>query len=528
MHDLEDSIKQKHWKDLKAAVGTAAQQAKSGGNKMTVDELLLNVRGVQFSSMVCQTDIQTEEDKAFYNRQGYSIPVTEQELTEKLKLDPACIWYTPSVSDRSLYFNPETLAAAPLHLEMLLEGMYPGSIDNFYKALQGRENDVAAGKYYGSISSLPDAMQMEYFNRLVVKKGPEIPDLYELFFVCYINSDYGFRGIAPETLNAILASKTEKDKAKTMEALEQLPDTLTIYRGGNSASVPYSEAYSWTLDINVANFFACRRGTGEGWIVEAEVAKQDVIDAFLDTRDEKEVFVDPSNVNVRSVTPVFGLDYVKELLPEVRSMYQEYQDKLPELEFAQDSVDHGMVHEARVMLLSLIMAYELDLPLRDWRVLSTAAIYHDTQRVHDDDDIEHGAASREYYHNSVKDPDPLVEFLIEYHSRPDEEGYAEIQNNRKLSKSRTRSKLLFEIFKDADALERVRFGVRALDMKYLRLPISKNLTLAAKMLTESIKTIESQKRSRPTLSSQIQNASVRNAHPASSNQVPVKRPEPDR
>lgn len=77
------------------------------------------------------------------------------------------------------------------------------------------------------------------------------------------------------------------------------------------------------------------------------------------------------------------------------------------------------------------------------------------------------------------DIDPLVEFIIEYHCRPDEEGYQAIQNTRELSKRRTKSRQLFDIFKDADALDRVRFGLQDLDINQLRTPEAKLLPLFA-------------------------------------------------
>lgn len=39
--------------------------------------------------------------------------------------------------------------------------------------------------------------------------------------------------------------------------------------------------------------------------------------------------------------------------------------------------------------------------------------------------------------------------------------------------------LMYKILKDADGLDRLRFGVRELDMDYLRLDISKTLVLIA-------------------------------------------------
>lgn len=506
MEHFEDAAKQRRWNDMKAAVGAYVSQNRSSEKRMSLDDILLNTKAVSFDSLVCQTQIKTVEDRDRYINRGYDILLTEGECKDKLDLDPACIWYSPSISNRCFYFNEDTLAAAPLHLELLLSNFYP-TPESFYKAIHSREEEVAVGDYLGSISCLPDAMQIEYFNLLIDKKGSDIPGLYELFFTSYVHSDYGFSGFSQETLSAILKSKTADDKAKTNEALKDLPDVFTIYRGGNTASVPYDKAYSWTLDKNIANFFACRRGSGEGYIVEAQVSKEDVIDAFLDDRCEAEIFVDPRNVKIINETQIHGANYIGAILSEVAPMFHEYKEHLKDLPFAQDSAEHGIDHEARVLLLSLMIAEEMDLPLRDRRVLATAAIYHDTQRVNDGDDLEHGKAAAEFYHQIVKDPDPLVEFLCEYHSRPDEEGYQQIQNNRKLSKSRSRSKLLLDVFKDADGLERVRFGIKALDINQLRLPISQEMTLVARLCKEQIKSLGPQKVAKPSLADQIQTAS---------------------
>ena len=179
------------------------------------------------------------------------------------------------------------------------------------------------------------------------------------------------------------------------------------------------------------------------------------------------------------------------------------------LSFAQNSAEHGYGHEARVLLLCLTIAHLMNLPPRDRRVLATAAIYHDTQRTNDSVDEIHGCASKEYYMKNELSPDPLVSFLCEYHCLPDEAGYKEIRDNRSLSKNRSRSKLLYEIFKDADALDRVRFGIRALDLNQLRLPISKELVLIAKIYKDQIKVPSMSELPKAPLSQKIKSATDR-------------------
>ncbi len=182
-----------------------------------------------------------------------------------------------------------------------------------------------------------------------------------------------------------------------------------------------------------------------------------------------------------------GFDYLKNILPTITPMYQQYRDKMDDLTFAMESSVHGKSHQARVLLLALTIAEELRMSVGDKKILAEAAIYHDTRRIHDGNDEEHGRYARAYYNEDVKRPHPIVKFLIEYHSRDDEDGMREIMNNKVLSGTRSKVTKLYQVFKDADALDRVRFGLKGIDMNYLRLPISKELSLVARIYLEQVK-----------------------------------------
>lgn len=453
---------------------------------MTVNELLLNVKDVSFSSIICQADIKTNEDKEAYLRKGYDITFTESEFLETFDgIDPKNIHYSPSLTLKSFYFNRETLAVCPFHIDILLLDIPIATLATTKKVIAEREASVAAGEYLSSISMLPDRMKIEYFTMLNKKDGGKIDKLYQMFFSAYIDSDYGFNDMDKETLEVILASKTPADRERTSNAIRNLPDTVQIYRGGNSKSTDYREAYSWTLDINTANFFACRRGNGPAYIAEATIQKTNIIDIFLDERGEQEILVDPQKVRITKVTPIYGLEFLEATLPNVAEMYRYYRDKMLFLDLAAESECHGKLHQARVLMLTQIIAEVMNLPLPEREILATAAIYHDSKRTHDGEDTEHGALASRYYLCAARNP--MVAFLCKYHCLPDKEGYKAIRKSRVLRQNQAQAERLLKIFKDADALDRVRFDIRDLDLNQLRLPVSKSLTLVARINYEQIK-----------------------------------------
>ena len=486
-HGADQELKSKKWAELKTLVGQQVQISKAGGN-YPLDRIMMKSKAVRFDSIVCQSTIKTKEDVDTLRSKGYNVELTMDEFQKSFTVDPNMIWYTHFLSLGCFYFNPDTLAACPFPIEFYIHKIGAMNIESAYEAFKAREKEVAEGWYIGSATTLPDVMRLEYLRLLIEKNGPNIQSLYHLFLNIYSNSDYGFSDIDNTTLQTILQCKTEEEKAVTTEQLSQLPELVTIYRGGNSESTPYDKAYSWTTDINVANFFAIRMGDGPGYIAKGTVKKKDIIECLFNKGDEKEILVDPSSVSIDEVIPVRGLDLLERLLPTVSPLYHEYRNQLYNLDFNHPSSIHGWDHEARVLLLCLIISELLNLPASDKKILATAAIYHDTRRTHDWVEPGHGAASSAYYHEHVKNPDPIVEFLCEYHCRPDEEGYEEIKRNRKLSTNRSRVTRLFQIFKDADGLERIRLGnLRVeMDLNQYRLPVTRELTLIAKLCYEHI------------------------------------------
>lgn len=453
---------------------------------MNIDELLLNISDVSMESRVWQTQIQTAEDIAKYQKKGYTVELTEGEFREKYEgIDPACVCYTPSISCNALYFNEKTLAVCYIPFIGMLTDSDFASPERIKRIVENCEKEVAEKDFMRSVMCLPDGMKFTYFEMLIEKYGSDIPDLYSMFFSVYQSSDYGFSSVSPKVIETVMFARTAEDEEKVRERISPLPDVVTVYRGGNSASTKPEEAYSWTTDINIANFFAARRGKEQGYIVTAEVNKKDILEYFPEDT-EKEVIVAPENVRIQETMSIHGQNFLSTVGNRVFEKYETYRSKLRNLCFAQDSEAHGRKHELRVLLLALMIADNIGVSDADMDVLATAAIYHDTMRTNDDTDPVHGRDGRVYYQNNVKKPNLLAAIICEYHCLPDEEGRDIIRATFKNKEKQKRYILLYDIFKDADALDRVRFGLRDLDLNQLRNPVSKQLSLVARLLLNAV------------------------------------------
>jgi hypothetical protein len=128
---------------------------------------------------------------------------------------------------------------------------------------------------------------------------------------------------------------------------------------------------------------------------------------------------------------------------------------------------------------------------REKNILAKAAIYHDIGRTHDGADELHGKRSAEYYRAHDPEPSRAVELLCEYHCLPDKTGYydfcKEVYDDPQFRCKKTTMIAMYQVLKDADALDRVRFGLHDLDLNQLRLEQSKELGAVARLLYEQIR-----------------------------------------
>lgn len=136
---------------------------------------------------------------------------------------------------------------------------------------------------------------------------------------------------------------------------------------------------------------------------------------------------------------------------------------------------HGVDHVTRVTVHAVELALALGLPPWQVEAARLAALWHDIGRERDGADFHHGARSAGKVlglglHAGVAPPVlELALLAVTFHAGDDRWGEAEA---RRLPDPEA-ALAVFRVLKDADALDRVRFGRSGLDARLLRLEASR-------------------------------------------------------
>lgn len=133
---------------------------------------------------------------------------------------------------------------------------------------------------------------------------------------------------------------------------------------------------------------------------------------------------------------------------------------------------HTREHAERVLLYALLIGSQiLGNNPEALTALAHAAIFHDTKRLDDWLDVGHGARAADYYMMFCK-MNTNITFLdsaylvMKYHDCDDRYGKEAI--SRICTDNAEHVIQLYQIFKDADALDRFRLGETALNIHFLR------------------------------------------------------------
>lgn len=153
-----------------------------------------------------------------------------------------------------------------------------------------------------------------------------------------------------------------------------------------------------------------------------------------------------------------------------------------------ESLIHAAPHSERVLLYALIIGEKIfgNDPER-LEMLAHASVFHDTRRLDDYEDRGHGARAALYYEQYCREHPgmrfhPESVLMMRYHDIDDRRGRVGIKNSYQGALP-TMLKL-YDIFKDADALDRWRLGDHGLDQKFLRTEPARAMTTFSKRIVE--------------------------------------------
>ena len=456
---------------------------------LTVSDILLKNGTARLEDFYPLTEVRTASDKERLLSQGYNPGYTVSEWPYPLPADK--IYYSRHLIPSTYYYDPDN-RVIPIALCLNIYGterlpvikdisQFCKYILDFAASLQNPNKD----KIFSYLFNQDDGIRSELLAEYIRRSAPS-PDLYDLFLRLYTITDYNAGVYGADLLQKLASGRSDEQIDRINSALADYPEELPIYRGEAEGSTDCRQAFSWSLDINTAFFFACRYGDQN----HARIHKKDIIALNLDSREKEIIAVPgvPFEVTVERligpdsplVMPPRYLDEYRKGIEQIRRLYKLHR---------KNGRGHGQLHSARVLFLALaiIQAGKIKLELRELTQLSTAIVFHDIGRKNDRMDDGHGKAGREVYEkNARSSADPAVCFLIEYHCLDDKLAEEYLKSTDTI-RARKRTWLLYQILKDADALDRVRFGIYDLDVNQLRLPISHKLVPLAVTAVTGIK-----------------------------------------
>ena len=321
------------------------------------------------------------------------------------------------------------------------------------------------------------------------RRYKEIPpdEIYQVWLAIHKRIDYSNGTWRPEVLDYVF-SHAPATKLPTPD-----PDgMITLYRGMGKLSQPESEAVSWSTDPCNALWFAVHSGAGTH-VAVARVRPEDIVSYSAEFFYENEVILRPG-----TKMDVYNEDMIPAVMPDVPALlaptlaeFRRYGNLARQLEWYQEQSlhFHDVKHTLRVLLLSLIYYYNSGDQLTevDKNILIHFSLLHDIGRNTEQVDEAHGDHAVEIIRKrsfilkglALKKKDyHIAELLIRYHCRDDDVGAKAIAAEPGLTaKDKARAIWLYNICKDMDGLDRVRF--HGLDYRLLRTPYARRLPLVA-------------------------------------------------
>lgn len=449
-----------------------------------------------------------DKDNHLYKEYMLSVITYEDIIKEYPFLKGEPLYMSKSISNPCYYYDKESLFPISLYpLTEIVEGKQIVKPTLFFAQLSENAEDTykekvklikdkfKQGKGFSFIDS--DTMAFEFLNENIAMI--EEDKLFDTVMDMYTSNDYGFGFLEDDAFKKVVNSRKDNHLKELYDNLSDYSDEITVYRGEGEFST--ENGYSYSSDINVAVFFATRfTDSKRAKIVKGKVKKEDVI-WYDNGRNEKEIIVYPEKVYDKEEISLFTVfdDEVHLCMDGVIDFYQVYRTLLKEFPYTHKGDDHNKEHMLRVLFLGLLISTrdcpEVHIDSVDAHTLAIALTLHDIGRNNDSDDAEHGILSYEVFKKNFRRitkadkgmyNDEWVKFLMEYHCKDDDLAIKKIKSMNLSFSDRVKLISFYNILKDADALDRVRFGFKCLDVNYLRLKNSIKYVLLAHQLKETL------------------------------------------
>jgi hypothetical protein len=220
-------------------------------------------------------------------------------------------------------------------------------------------------------------------------------------------------------------------------------------------------------------------------IFQAQVNIRD-IKSYSSKHADRKVTLDPSRVIKIEPMDLIKISELQSLMRDgdLIGWYFHYARQIKSDWFHNPNGIHALSHTKRVLLLGLLLVYLEQLSAQDRDLICEAAVFHDIGRVTDGYDTSHGIASyRKLLAKGLEEFLPAenretIRFIIELHAVADKAAAKQLSKYDLNDIDHTLR--LYNIFKDADGLDRVR--INDLNPDYLRSPGAHKLLLLAHQL----------------------------------------------
>lgn len=449
---------------------------------------------VGLSSLINISDVGTKYSKSYLEDNNYNFIIDKVTFESLFPYCSSDNVYIQKNSFMPIYYDESRLLYRDIPIILATDGGYTIFIPSEDKESELRklfdflDNYKMGSDFIKTIAFQSDKVALDLFIKAI--KYIESDELYDLFEHMYTTYDYGFSSISKEDLLYLCSLKTIEKQALLNKKLNSFDgDYITLYRGEGDKSTGYKEAYSWTSDLSVAYKFAVGYSNDTAKILKSKVSKDKILDYF-DSREEEEFLV--LGEDIQNVEYIYLPSLIYDINDDCRSYVlnnlKKYSRMFPFHMFNYNhSEAHSREHLVRVAFLSLMIIYNLKEKLdysvkeSDLKRLVIASLFHDS----DDGYIncQNGLKSyMELVDLGVTEEDDILKILIGYYHKDDMDFYNKISEEVLSDTDKDILFLLYRVIKDADTLDRIRFGLGELDVKSLKLDESIKFTLIAKQL----------------------------------------------